>query len=194
MDAAMGGGAAPGGGAMPMASTNTPNIGQFGGKVLKKRTREKIQKQQEQMYKAQQPVSTPGKPGDIQRNLYTSIELALLKELVQLRRNGEIKRAVYPHYKVKKGAQPYSIDFALPDIKVGIEVDGQLFHSTEKQVQEDEERDSRLSQDGWTILRFTDHEIESRMRGVVETILKTVTQKEQWLKDNMPDEGKPNEK
>ena len=66
---------------------------------------------------------------------------------------------------------------------MGIEADGILYHSTEKQVGEDQKRDAMLAQSGWTIIRFTDNEIEKRIRGVVETILQTVKQKEKWLKE-----------
>ena len=44
------GGGAPGGGG-PMASTNVTNISQMGGKILTRKTRDKIQKQQEQLFK-----------------------------------------------------------------------------------------------------------------------------------------------
>ena len=200
-DMGMGGGA-PGGGAPAggapgaMASSNTTNIGQFGNRVLKKKTRDKLQReidQQQSAQQAQQAATTDiseAKTVDVQgRKLYTSIELSLLRELVKARQQGSIKHAIVPHFRPteKFGPQPIELDFAIPDVKVGIEADGVLYHSTLQQQKDDDERDAKLAQAGWTILRFTDHEIESRLRGCIDTIIKTVAQKEKWLKDQVKD-------
>lgn len=53
----------------------------------------------------------------------------------------------------------YHLDFALPEEKIGIEVDGHQWHSSRKQRQHDSQRDRILTGLGWRILRFTASEI-----------------------------------
>ena len=57
----------------------------------------------------------------------------------------------YPQIPILK----YFIDFGNPIIRVGLEVDGQLWHSKEK----DRNRDCKLKQIGWQIFRATGSEV-----------------------------------
>lgn len=68
------------------------------------------------------------------------------------------------------GGKPYSIDFAMPDIKLGVECDGEVWHSSEEQVDDDKKRDYLLAQRGWTILRFDDKTIDDAPQAVKATI------------------------
>ena len=70
----------------------------------------------------------------------------------------------------------------MPQIMLGVEVDGYLFHSSEEQKQKDKERDAKLASHGWTIIRFTDDEIDDKLRLVGETIIKYIYEKEKNLK------------
>jgi len=58
-------------------------------------------------------------------------------------------------------AEGYRLDFAYPNLKVGVEVDGHDFHKTKEQRTKDAHRDRVLTKAGWTILRFTGSEIFS---------------------------------
>jgi len=59
-----------------------------------------------------------------------------------------------PQYPVMAGGHRYRLDFAWPDQRVALEVDGYL-HSTYAAVQHDRERDLHLRSEGWTVLRVT---------------------------------------
>ena len=158
-----------------------PNIGEYGGKVLKKRTREKIKKYKEKMF--QGPSGGTGVTRDEKgRVMFTGPERELLKSLSDSVRKGEIRYNIYAQYPVKAGGEEYTIDFAMVPIKLGLEVDGTLFHSTDEQKASDRKRDDNLARLGWTILRFTDRQVESRMRDVMDTIVKQMSSKENYLK------------
>jgi very-short-patch-repair endonuclease len=54
----------------------------------------------------------------------------------------------------------YRLDFAFPDVKLGVEIDGHDYHHASKeQVRRDYERQRRLMAQGWTILRYTGSEV-----------------------------------
>jgi very-short-patch-repair endonuclease len=173
------GGGAPGG---PMEATSMANIKEFGGKVLKKKSREKITKYREKIFKRKQDNASGYIRDDKGRIMLTGPERELLREIATSVKRGELRHAIQSQFPVKAGDQEYSIDFAMPDIKLGIEVDGALFHSTEDQKASDKHRDSKLAQQGWTILRFTDKEVENKTRQIIETIIKYQIQKENWMK------------
>ena len=115
------------------------------------------------------------------RIVFTKPERELLNKIAEYRSNGLIRYPVVPQYEVKFGNIAYPLDFALPHLKIGIEADGETFHSSPKQIAHDKQRDMKLSSVGWTIMRFTDSEIEDRLERVLSTILKTIMQKEAVL-------------
>lgn len=53
----------------------------------------------------------------------------------------------------------YRVDFAVPDKKIIIELDGHEFHKTVEQRTHDAKRDRYLIKNGWKVLRFTGSEI-----------------------------------
>jgi len=174
-----------GGGAPPvMASNSVANISEYGGKVLKPGTRDRILKQRELSQKKIQDAKTPGgwnRDGS-GRIVMTGPERQLLESLVNSRNSGHIKEAIIPQYPVTHGKHHYSLDFAMPRIKLGLEVDGGIFHSTDEQIARDKQRDANLTSLGWTILRFTDDEIESKSRAVIDKIISVMMAKENALK------------
>ena len=174
---------APGGAPAP-AQSSVANLSQFGGKVLKKDKREKILKQKEQLFKEHEKSQLPQNVmrDEKGRIMFTGPEREVMKELLRLRKDGTIKYGIYPQYEVKHGSQAYTIDFALPQLMLGIEVDGYIFHSSEEQKRDDKERDAKLASHGWTIIRFTDDEIDSKLRMIMETIIKYIYKKENALK------------
>jgi len=199
----MGGGApiAPGGdmgGAPAMASSSnrmtTANPSDYGGKVLKQKTRERLDQEKSKMYHQQERVSTQqAKKGEEMRDgkgriVFTKPERLLMDQLVESQKNGLIKYPITPQYEVAHvTGQNYLIDFAIPSLKIGIEADGEAFHSSPKQVQHDSERDMQLSQTGWTILRFSDSEIEKIPERVTRTIIQNIMQKELSVKKQQED-------
>ena len=65
----------------------------------------------------------------------------------------------------------YHLDFALPEDKIGIEVDGHQWHSSRQQRQHDSQRDRILTGLGWRTLRFTASEILRNADGCAEEVL-----------------------
>jgi len=198
----MGGGApisAPGAGGMSgaapaLASAKTSldiaNPSEYGGKVLKKKSRERADSEKKKIYQrqsgqnAKQGDQGNGMTGarDLKgRIVFTKPERELLTALSKYKSDGLIKYPIIPQYPVSFGNVEYPIDFALPHLKIGIEADGEVFHSAPKQIVHDNERDMKLSQSGWTILRFKDAEIEKQVERVMSTIIKTIMQKEMAL-------------
>jgi very-short-patch-repair endonuclease len=178
-----------GGGAGPALASSTRQISadvadpsQYGGKVLKQKTREKMDAEKQKIYQQQQkaPQGMPGQGmrDDKGRIVFTGPERELLAQLVEYRKNGLVRYPIIPQFEVQYGSSVYPIDFAIPHLKIGIEADGEVFHSSPKQITHDKERDMKLSQSGWTILRFKDEEIERKVERVMSKIVQTIMQKE----------------
>ena len=61
----------------------------------------------------------------------------------------------------------YIADFACVSLKLAIELDGA---GHQERLEEDARRDGYLHSIGWTVLRFGNHEVESMLHPVLETI------------------------
>lgn len=171
----MGGGAPAGGAGGPMAGA--------GGKIMKKGKHSDKQEQQ-----------APVPPLKL-----TKIEQKMAELLLGVTGNLKLAssnvRAQYP-VENPRGGKPFMIDFALPKIKLGVEADGEIYHSGPEQEQDDKERDSLLAQRGWTILRFDDRIIEDSPQAVeqtvsqhIQTLLRNKTAKVASLQDDMIEYG-----
>lgn len=55
----------------------------------------------------------------------------------------------------------YRLDFAVPQHKIGIELDGYEHHSSRSQFTRDRERQRKLENDGWRIVRFSGAEVNA---------------------------------
>jgi very-short-patch-repair endonuclease len=78
-----------------------------------------------------------------------------------------------PHFQFhvrRHGRLIARVDFAYPDIRLAIEVDGFEVHGTPSAFQHDVERQNRLMAAGWTVLRFTWRDVVSRPDWVVAQI------------------------
>jgi len=195
---------APAGGAPVISKSSSISAqvvdpSQFGGRVLKKKTRERITSEQQQQQNQQQKIydqqqkkvmdASSTNNGSTTRDekgriIFTKAERQLLPHLLQARKDGLFGTVGFTtQYRVTSGDSEYAIDFALPNLKIGIEADGEIFHSAPKQVAHDKERDMKLAQQGWTIIRFTDTEIEHKPQQVIQQVIKTVMQKQLALKN-----------
>ena len=65
-------------------------------------------------------------------------------------------RAQWP---VTANGHNYRLDFAVPDKKIAIEIDGHKFHSSKASRTTDAKRDRDLQIAGWRVFRFTGSEI-----------------------------------
>jgi very-short-patch-repair endonuclease len=73
-------------------------------------------------------------------------------------------------YELDVGGRRRRIDFAYPDRKLAIEVDGYEFHSSKPQFEADRLRSNELTFAGWHVLRFTWDQVIHRPNYVVATI------------------------
>jgi very-short-patch-repair endonuclease len=65
---------------------------------------------------------------------------------------------------------PWTIDVAFPDVKVAVEVDGWAWHVDVDRFRADRRKGNALARAGWTVLRFTWHDVVSRPAYVVAEI------------------------
>jgi very-short-patch-repair endonuclease len=97
------------------------------------------------------------------RKVMTSAELKLWNELRAHRLMGLGFRRQFP-------VAGYIVDFACPDKKLVVEVDGS-HHAEAGAVAIDETRTLRLEQDGWTVLRFWNDDIIRDIDNVCQHIV-----------------------
>ena len=74
------------------------------------------------------------------------------------------------------GGSTIHLDVARPDIKLGVEVDGEL-HDTPIAIHNDKSRDMQAALLGWQILRPTTANIDKRLPEVVSIIVRTAEQR-----------------
>jgi very-short-patch-repair endonuclease len=55
--------------------------------------------------------------------------------------------------------KPYELDFAHPQLQIGVEIDGYQYHSEYDQRQKDYVRERNLLSQGWKIVRYTAREV-----------------------------------
>jgi very-short-patch-repair endonuclease len=77
--------------------------------------------------------------------------------------------ANHPVYDAR-GALVGVVDLAFVARRLAVEVDGRAWHSAGDRFQRDRERQNRLVAAGWTVLRFTWHDLTARPDRVVATI------------------------
>jgi len=144
----MGMGGAPAGGMGAAAGTEMPVIGKRGSKS----------KQEEEAEQAPPP----------QMIKLTKLEQKMFRTLSDM----NVPQNLFAQYQVKvPGEQrPYAIDFAYPKIGVGIEVDGAIWHEREDFKQRDLNRDQKLANVGWRVLRFNEDAVNENIDSVRDTI------------------------
>jgi very-short-patch-repair endonuclease len=62
------------------------------------------------------------------------------------------------------------LDLAYPEIRLGIELDGQAWHATVRQRQRDHDRQNQVVLSDWTILRFTYEDVTHRPEHVATVV------------------------
>ena len=145
-------GAAPAGGMGATASADAGLLIRKGGKGASKK----------------EEVKTPP-PKFIKLTTLENKMFKLLKDL-------QVPFDLFAQYQVKIAGQdqPYVIDFAYPKLAVGIEVDGSIWHDREDLAQRDMQRDQKISNIGWRILRFKEFAVEDHLDTVQKIIVSHV--------------------
>jgi len=103
------------------------------------------------------------------RTLFSQLEQKLYKIVLSLK----IPYAFYAQYSAGPGME-YQLDGAFPSLKLGLEADSETFHNTPEMIQRDKIRDSNLAANGWTILRFTEQELENHPDKVGQVIMSVI--------------------
>jgi very-short-patch-repair endonuclease len=68
----------------------------------------------------------------------------------------------------------FVLDFAFPEQKIAVEVDGRMWHSTPAARKRDGFKNHILKERGWRLYRFWDHEILDGVDECIELVLKAV--------------------
>jgi len=74
------------------------------------------------------------------------------------------------HFRRQVPVGPFIIDFAEKTRKLAIEVDGSQ-HAEDEALRRDGVRDRYLRNQGFTVLRFWNADVDANMSGVIDTIL-----------------------
>ncbi len=83
--------------------------------------------------------------------------------------------------------QPFLLDFAYPEIGVAIESDGSIWHDREDFKKRDQNRDHKLANVGWRILRFNEEAINDHIEAVTNVIYKNVVDASKELRKKSED-------
>jgi very-short-patch-repair endonuclease len=66
---------------------------------------------------------------------------------------------------------PYKIDLAFPEVKLAVEIDGWAWHVDQDRFVGDRRKQNSLVRAGWTVLRFTWHDLTTAPHSVVAQIV-----------------------
>lgn len=150
---------APGGsGGMDMGMGGGMAAAGVGGKITKKGKNKQSEAEQEQI-----PM-TPIKLTKVEQKMAEMLEdlsSAMGFNIANFRMQFPVENP--------NGGKPFTMDFAIPPLKLDIEADGEL-HMLAENSQHDKERDYLLAQRGWTVLRFDDKTIDEAPHQVKATI------------------------
>jgi len=118
-------------------------------------------------------VRTGAKKNDVKQTYrFTSLEQKLYRLLMQ----AGLPFAWYAQYLAGPITQhfEYQLDAAIPALKLGLEADGEIYHSNPEKIAKDRKRDSLLATQGWTILRFTETELNEHPEEVLKVIMQMI--------------------
>ena len=101
---------------------------------------------------------------------------------LEIKLDGVLRNSVVPRYfrqfeVMTRSGVPADVDFAWPEAKLAVEVDGYRWHSGRQQWQSDLERQNALAEVGWLVLRFTWYDVVSRPEYVIRTIMEAYRQR-----------------
>jgi len=162
---------APGGMPAPMAAAQPVSPAPSfiskrgkGGKSMAEQQQEQAQQQAQQFQQSMQNIRL------------TTLEQKMLNGLSML--SGQIPYKFFLQYKIATAGQPqpYVLDFAYPDVGVGIETCGEIWHEQIDQKIHDQQRDQVLANIGWRILRFKEEAIEGKMPEILKVIYSNISE------------------
>jgi len=104
-----------------------------------------------------------------QPKMFTNLE----KKLYGLMMSLNMPYPLYAQYSAGP-AMDYQLDAAIPNLKIGIEADGEIWHNNPDKIAKDKRRDSELAANGWIIIRFTDKEINDHPQDCLNVLIKVI--------------------
>jgi len=160
------GGGMPAGGAMPMAAAQQlsppPNLS-----VMKRGKGKSMKEAQEEQARLQPPTKMIR---------LTTLEQKMYNLLQSM--SDKIPYQLFAQYKISLPGQkmPFVLDFAYPDVGVGIEPNGEIWHEQVDAKIHDQQRDQKLANVGWRILRFNEDAINSNMNEIGKIIFSNISE------------------
>ena len=104
-----------------------------------------------------------------QPKMFTNLE----KKLYGLTMSLNMPYPLYAQYSAGQ-TMDYQLDAAIPNLKIGIEADGEIWHNNPDKIAKDKRRDSELAANGWIIVRFTDKEINDHPQDCLNVLIKAI--------------------
>lgn len=98
-----------------------------------------------------------------------SVESQLEKRIEDILRRVS-KYDLVRQYEVRTSTNLYRLDFAIPERKIAVEVDGFAFHKDRATFDHDRKRNSELAILGWTVLHFTSSMKDSDIRNMFKRV------------------------
>lgn len=123
------------------------------------------------------------KPMETKTLRMTSLEGKMLKLLNVI--NAPLKLFAQYEVMLPGNTQPYKLDFAYPQLRLGIDVDGEFWHSRPENKRNDMKRDQRLASAGWTILRFNEDAMNGKTNLVKDVITTNIIEAAKRNKTNI---------
>jgi very-short-patch-repair endonuclease len=105
-----------------------------------------------------------------ERHGSVGIQSVLEAEVLRVLLAGRLPRPVCQHRVQLPSVETVYIDFAWPDERVGLEVDGYRFHAGRQQFDHDRRRGNALLLAGWEILHTTSTEMRRDPKGLIRAV------------------------
>lgn len=109
----------------------------------------------------------------------TSVDIGFLERTFVVKYQREPLPALVPQFRPPwyDGIRGI-VDFAIPDLRLIIEVDGRSWHVSIEQIDDDRRRDRRAERHGWTVVRLSYEEIVHRWIEVVDHLAFTIARRQ----------------
>jgi very-short-patch-repair endonuclease len=104
-----------------------------------------------------------------QPKMFTSLEKKLYGLLMSL----NMPFPLYAQYSAGP-TMDYQLDGAIPNLKIGVEADGEIWHNNPDKIAKDKRRDSELAVNGWIIVRFTDKELQDHPQDCINVLINAI--------------------
>ena len=114
-----------------------------------------------------------------QPKMFTNLE----KKLYGLTMSLNMPFPLYAQYSAGP-SMDYQLDAAIPNLKIGIEADGEIWHNNPDKIAKDKRRDSELAANGWIIVRFTDKEINDHPQDCLNVLIKAIKKRTGMSEEN----------